>query len=96
LNKCRLEKGELVHPDTVVDQEIELLVANLVGPRIRRDRVSDDRYPVPLQAVFEQLGLESKATSHPFEDAGKRIDGTNSAHGGIIAKTAMAISTQQA
>jgi hypothetical protein len=96
LNKCRLEKCELVHPDTVVDQEIELLVANLVGPRIRRDGVSDDRYPVPPQAAFEQFGLDPQTTSQPFEDVRERVDGTDSTHGGIIAKNAVAISNQQA
>jgi hypothetical protein len=70
-----------------VDQEIELLVANLVGPSIRRDGFPDDGDPVPAQAAFEQLGFETQATSQPFEDAGDRIDGTKSAHGGMIAKT---------
>jgi hypothetical protein len=70
-----------------VDQEIEFLVTNLVRPGIRRDRLPDDGDPVPAQAVFEQLGFEPQATSQPFEDAGDRIDGTKSAHGGIIAKT---------
>jgi len=68
-----------VHPDTVVDQEIKFLVANLIGPSIRRNGFSDDRDPVSAQAVFEQLGLEPKATSHPFEDARERVDGTDSA-----------------
>jgi hypothetical protein len=77
-----------------VDQEIELLVANLVGPGIRRDGFPDDGDPVPPQAAFEQLGFETQASSQPFEDAGDRIDGTRSAHGGIIAKTAVAISSQ--
>jgi hypothetical protein len=63
-----------VQPDTVVYDEIEFLVANLVGPGIRCHGLSDDGDPVPAQAVFEQLGLEPKATSHPFEDAGKRIN----------------------
>jgi hypothetical protein len=76
-----------VQPDTVVDQEIELLVANLVGPGIRCDGFPDDGDPVPAQAAFEQLGFETKATSQPFEDAGDRIDGTNYSHCGIIAKT---------
>ncbi len=75
-----------------MDQEIEFLVANLVGPSIRRDRVSDDRYPVPLQAAFEQLGLDPQATSQPLEDAGERVDGTDSTHSGIIAKTDVAVS----
>jgi hypothetical protein len=79
-----------------VDQEIEFLVANMVGPGIRCYRVSDDGEPVPLQAVFEHLGLEPKATSHPFEYAGKRIDGTKSTHGAIIAKMVVAISYQRA
>jgi hypothetical protein len=74
LNQCRLKECELVQPYTVVDQEIEFLVANLVGPGIRCHGLSDDGEPIPPQAVFEQLGLEPKATSHPFEDAGKRID----------------------
>jgi hypothetical protein len=87
VKECRLEERELVQPDTVVDQEIELLVANLVRPGIRRDRLSDDGYPVPAQAAFEQLGFETQATSQPCEDDGDRIDGTKSAHGGIIAKT---------
>jgi hypothetical protein len=81
-----------VQPDTVVDQEIEFLIANLVGPGIRCDGFPDDGDPVPLQAAFEQFGLEPKATSHPFEDAGERIDGSKSAHGSIIAKTSAAIS----
>jgi len=95
VNECRLEERELVQPDTVVDQEIELLVANLVRPGIRRDGFPDDGDPVPAQAAFEQLGFETQATSQPLEDAGDRIDGTKSAHGGIIAKTAVAISSQQ-
>jgi len=94
VKECRLEERELVQPDTVVDQEIELLVANLVGPGIRRDRLSDDGDPVPAQAAFEQLGFESQSTSQPCEDDGDRIDGTESAHGGIIAKTAVAISNR--
>jgi hypothetical protein len=94
VKECRLEERELVQPDTVVYQEIELLVANLVRPGIRRDRLSDDRDPVPAQAVFEQLGFESQATSQPFEDAGERIEGTKSTHGGIIAKTAVVISSR--
>jgi len=77
-----------------VDQEIEFLVANLVRPGIRRDRLPNDGDPVPAQAAFEQLGFETQATSQPFEDAGDRIDGTKSAHGGIIAKNAVAISSQ--
>ena len=81
-----------MQPDTIVDQEIEFLVANLVGPSIRCHRFPDDRDPVSAQAVFNQLGLEPKATSHPFEDAGERINGTNPAHGDIIAKTVVAIS----
>ena len=92
LNQCRFEECELVQPDTVVDQEIKFLVANLVGPGIRCHRLSDDGDPVPPQAVFEQLGLEPKATSHPFEDVGERIDRRKSTHGGIIAKTSAAIS----
>jgi len=87
VNKCRLEERELVQPDTVVDQKIELLVANLVRPGIRCDGFPDDGDPVPAQAAFEQLGFETQATSQPFEDAGERIDGTESAHGGSIAKT---------
>jgi hypothetical protein len=87
VNECRLEERELVQPNTVVDQEIELLVANLVRPGIRCDGFPDDGDPVPTQAAFEQLGFETQATSQPFEDAGDRIDGTKSAHGGIIAKT---------
>jgi hypothetical protein len=79
-----------------VHQEIEFLVANLVGPGIRRDGFPDDGDPVPAQAAFEQLGFETKATSQSFEDARERIDGTESAHGGIIAKTAVAISNPQA
>jgi hypothetical protein len=86
LKECRLQERELVQPDTVVHQEIEFLVANLVGPGIRRDGFPDNRDPVPAQAVFEQLGFETQATSQSFEDAGERIDGTGSAHGGIIAK----------
>ena len=46
LNQCRLEERELVQPDAVVDQEIEFLVANLVGPGIRRDGFPNDRDPV--------------------------------------------------
>jgi hypothetical protein len=87
VNECRLKKRELVQPDTVVDQKIELLVANLVGPGIRCDGFPDDGDPVPAQAAFEQLGFETQATSQPFEDAGERINGTKSAHGGSISKT---------
>ena len=94
VNECRLEERELVQPDTVVDQEIEFLVANLVRPGIRCDGFPDDGDPVPAQTAFEQLGFETKATSQPFEDAGDRIDATKSVHGGIIAKTAVAISRQ--
>jgi hypothetical protein len=94
VKECRLEERELVQPDTVVDQEIELLIANLVGPGIRCDGFPDDGDPVPAQAAFEQFGFETKATSQPFEDAGERIDGTKSAHGGIITKTAVAISSR--
>ena len=47
VNECRLEERELVHPDTVVDQEIELLIANVVGPGIRCDGLPDDGDPVP-------------------------------------------------
>jgi hypothetical protein len=83
-----------VHPNTVVDEEIEFLIANLVGPGVRRNGFPDDGDPIPAQAVFEQLGLETKAASHPFEDAGERIDGTGPTHGGIIAKAAAAISNQ--
>jgi hypothetical protein len=79
-----------------VDQEIELLVAKLVRPGIRCDGFPDDGDPVPAQAAFEQLGLKTQSTSQPLEDAGDRIDGTKSAHGRIIAKTAVAISSQQA
>jgi hypothetical protein len=70
-----------------VDQEIELLVANLIGPGIRRDGFPDDGDPVPAQATFEQFGFETQATSQSIEDAGERIDGTKSAHGGSISKT---------
>jgi len=94
VKECRLEERELVQPDTVADQEIEFLVANLVGPGIRRNRFPDEKDPVPAQAVFEQRGFEPKATSHSFEDAGERIDGTDAAHGGIIAKTSVAISSR--
>jgi hypothetical protein len=87
VNECRLEEHELVQPDTVVDQEIELLVANLVGPGIRCDGFPDDGDPVPAQAAFEQFGFETKATSHSFKDAGERVDGTDSTHGGSISKT---------
>jgi hypothetical protein len=87
VNKCRLEERELVQPDTVVDQKIELLVANLVRPGIRCDGFPDDGDPVPAQAAFKQLGFKAEATSQPFEDAGERIDGTESAHGGSISKT---------
>jgi hypothetical protein len=86
LNKRRLEERELVQPDTVADQEVELFIANLVGPGVRGDGFPDDGDPVPAHAVFEQLGFKSQATSHPFEDAGERVDGTDSTHGGIIAK----------
>ncbi|HWI69864.1 MAG TPA: hypothetical protein VNS88_16065 [Nitrospiraceae bacterium] len=86
----------MVQPDTVVDQQIEFLVANLVWPGIRRSGLPDDGDPIPAQAAFEQLGFEPKATSQSFEDARERIDGTDSAHGSIIAKTAVAISNQQA
>jgi hypothetical protein len=79
-----------------VDQQIEFLVANLVWPGIRRGGLPDDGDPIPAQAAFEQLGFEPKATSQSFEDARERIDGTDSAHGSIIAKTAVAISNQQA
>jgi hypothetical protein len=92
VNECGLEERELVQPDTVVYQEIELLIADLVGPSVRRGGFPDERDPVPAQPVFEQLGLETQTTSQPFENAGERIDGTESAHGGIIAKTAVAIS----
>jgi hypothetical protein len=94
LNKRRLEERELVQPDTVADQEVELLIANLVGPGVRGDGFPDDRDPVPAHAVFEQLGFKAQATSHPFEDAGERVDGTDSTHGGIIAKNSVAISSQ--
>jgi len=87
VNECRLEERELVQPDTVVDQEIELLVANLIGPGIRRDGFPDDGDPVSAQAAFEQLGFETQATSQSIEDVGERIDGTKSSHGGIIART---------
>jgi hypothetical protein len=81
-----------VQPNTVVDAEIEFLVANLVGPSIRRGGFPDDGDPVPAQAVFQQFGFESQATSQSFEDAGERVGGTGSAHGGIITKTAEAFS----
>jgi hypothetical protein len=77
-----------------VHQEIEFLIANLVGPGIRRDGFPDDGDPIPAQAAFEQLGFETQTTSQSFEDAGKRIDGTGSAHGGIITKTAEVISSR--
>jgi hypothetical protein len=76
-----------VQPDTVVDEKIEFLVANLVRPGVRRNGFPDDGGPVPAQATFEQLGFETKATGQSFEDTGERIDGTGSAHGGIITKT---------
>jgi hypothetical protein len=69
VNECRLEEGELVQPDTVVDNEIEFFVANLVRPGIRCDRFPDNGDPVPAQAAFEHLRFEAQATSHPFEDA---------------------------
>jgi hypothetical protein len=94
VNERRLEERELVQPDTVVDQEIELLVANLVGPGIRRDGFPDDSDPVPPKPAFEQLGFKTQATSQPFEDSGDRINRTKSAHGGIIAKMAVAISSR--
>jgi hypothetical protein len=75
-----------------VDQEIQFLVANLVGPGIRRNGLPDDGDPVPTQAVFEQLGLDPQATSQSFKDAGERVNGADSTHGGIIAKTVWAIS----
>jgi hypothetical protein len=83
-----------VQPDAVADQEVELFIADLVGPGIRSDGFSNDGDPVPARAVFEQLGFKTQTTSHPFEDAGERVDGAESSHGGIIAKTALAISSQ--
>jgi hypothetical protein len=92
LKECRLQECELMQPNTVVDEEIEFLVADLVRPGVRRNGFPDDGDPIPAQAVFEQLGLETQAASHPFENAGERIDGTRSTHGGIIAKAAVACS----
>jgi len=92
--KCRLEEGELMQPYTVVDNEIEFFVANLVRPGIGCNRFSDNGDPVPAQAAFEHLQFEAQTASQPFEDAGKRIDGTMSAHGDIIAKAAVAICSE--
>jgi len=50
--ECRLEEGELMQPYTVVDNEIEFFVANLVRPGIGCDRFSDNGDPVPAQAAF--------------------------------------------
>jgi hypothetical protein len=83
-----------MQPYTVVDNEIEFFVANLVRPGIGRDRFPDNGDPVPAQATFEDLRFEAQATSQPFEDAGNRIDGTKSTHGDIIAKAAVAICSE--
>jgi hypothetical protein len=77
-----------------MDDEIEFFVANLVRPGIGCDRFPDNGDPVPAQAAFEHLRFEAQATSHPFEDAGNRIDGTQSTHGDIIAKAAVAICSE--
>jgi hypothetical protein len=87
LKKRRFQKRELMHPDTVVHQQVEFFVANLVGPGVRCNGFTDDGSPVAAYAVFEQLGFEAQTTSQPFEDARERIQGTESAHGGILAKT---------
>jgi hypothetical protein len=92
--ECRLEEGKLMQPYTVVNNEIEFFVANLVRPGIGCDRFPDNGDPVPAQAAFEHLRFEAQAASHPFEDARKRIDGTKSAHGDIIAKAAVAICSE--
>lgn len=56
----RFQERELLKPDGIRHDEIELFGAQLGGPGMRGDGFSDDVAPLLLQAQFNQVGFQSQ------------------------------------
>ncbi len=58
--ESRFEKGQLLKPDGVPDDQIQLFKANVGWPGVGRHRLTDDIAPLMLQAQFHQPRFKSK------------------------------------
>lgn len=57
LQQRGFEERQLLEPHRVVDEDIQFLEPNLIGPRVCGDLVAHDLGPLTAQPQFEQLGL---------------------------------------
>ncbi|HSN04387.1 MAG TPA: hypothetical protein VLS44_05350 [Nitrospira sp.] len=62
------QERELLKPDGIRDDEVELFGAKLSGPGVRRDGLPDDLAPLLLQTQFHQVGLETQPLGEPREN----------------------------
>lgn len=76
----RLEEGELLEPDGILDGQIELFETDLGRPGMRSDGLTDEIVPVTLQAEFEESGFEAQALGESRKDRAGRIEGTGPGH----------------
>jgi hypothetical protein len=66
LHQRRFEEGQLLKPDGIPDDQIQLFEANLGRPSVGRHRLTDDIAPLVLQAQFNQ----SRFKAEPFGQTG--------------------------
>jgi hypothetical protein len=66
LHQRRFEEGQLLKPDGIPDDQIQLFEANLGRPSVGSHRLADDIAPLVLQAQFNQSRFKAK----PFGQTG--------------------------
>jgi hypothetical protein len=76
----RLEEGELLEPDGILDGQIQLFETNLGRPGMRCDGFTDEVVPLTLQAEFEESGIEPQSLGESREDRTERVKWTGAGH----------------
>lgn len=64
----RLQKRQLLEPDGILDEQIEFVEADLDGPGVRADRLSDENRPLLLDPHLDEPGLQTELFGHAGEN----------------------------
>jgi len=79
-HQSRFEEGQLLKPNGIPDDQIQLFESNLNRPGVGRHGFTDDLTPSMLQAKFNQSRFQSEALGQTGQNSAERIECAGASH----------------
>ncbi|HSA87893.1 MAG TPA: hypothetical protein VLE46_17085 [Nitrospira sp.] len=76
----RFEERQLLHPNGISDDQVELFEANLSRPRMGSHGLAHDVAPATLQTEFQQSRFKAEPLGKSGKDAAEGIGSTGAGH----------------